>query len=609
MELQDGWLFDNKYLLKKRLGNGSFGEVWLAEDTEVDNLLVAVKIYAHLDQEGIADFKKEYSLAFNLHHSNLLHINYFGVCGNRPYLVMPYCPNGSASKFRGKMDEATAWRFIRDVASGLACLHAKNPPMLHQDIKPANVLIDENNNFLISDFGISKNLRSSMSQSQNGFSGTIPYSGPKKLRKKGAVTVKMSDIWALGASVYELIDGNLPFGEYGGYIQRCNEDYDKIDNPCSDELQNLIYSCLQYETWDRPSAEQLADYASDYIKGRKETPAWIKRIVDKKESSTIKDETLKTQKKIKLEDIKIENKISNNKPIDNSKYSSKTVQEKKINIQNKTQNEVPKENNCCIKKLTPRWASNVTTEQKSILTDLINSMVLVEGGTFWMGAQSIDPTWHNYDPEAKADEGPVHSVTLKDYYIGKYQVTQDQWKSVMLWDNEDAPLEIKINKKPKVSVSWEECQKFIRVLNDISGLTFSLPKEEQWEYAARGGNKSRGYKYSGGNDIKKVAVYNRFFLRYKTVGTKMPNELGLYDMSGNVREWCRDRWLKYDDSNYSELKYRSIPTTNNVYRGGGWFDRAKNCRVTSRNCKRGFVGSGLGFRLVLNIELNKKQIM
>ena len=529
MELQDGWLFDNKYLLKKRLGNGSFGEVWLAEDTEVDNLLVAVKIYAHLDQEGIADFKKEYSLAFNLHHSNLLHINYFGVCGNRPYLVMPYCPNGSASKFRGKMDEATACRFIRDVASGLACLHAKNPPMLHQDIKPANVLIDENNNFLISDFGISKNLRSSMSQSQNGFSGTIPYSGPEKLRKKGAVTVKMSDIWALGASIYELVDGNLPFGEYGGLIQRSNDDYEKIEAPCSEELQNLIYSCLQYETWDRPSAEQLADYASDYIKGRKETPAWIKRIVG---SDALK----------------------------------------------------------------PNWSSSVTAEQKRILGALIDNMVAVKGGSFWMGAQSTDPNGQNYDSDAFDWESPVHRVSLSDYHIGKYEVTQVEWEVVM----GNNPSYFKGNCKPVMEVSWNDCQKFIQRLNVLTGLEFTLPTEAQWEYAARGGNKSKGYKYSGSNNLNSVAWNDRSGVA-KEVGQKNPNELGLYDMTGNVWEWCSDAWYNYDCSSATNPTHEGDIDSDRVIRGCSFFTLARYFRVSCRDYDFPDDNDSIfGLRLVIN---------
>ena len=520
MELREGIKFDNRYLLKKRLGEGSFGEVWLAEDTAVNNILVAVKIYLYMNEAGIDDFKKEYSLAFNLHHSNLLHINYFGVCERRPYLVMPYCPNGSASKFKGCMDEAMAWRFIRDVASGLACLHAEEPPMIHQDIKPDNVLIDEKGNFLISDFGISKNLRSTISQ--KAFSGTIPYSGPERFGKK-SVLVRNSDIWALGASAYELVDGNWPFGEHGGLIQRSNEDYEKIEAPCSEELQNLIYSCLQYETWDRPSAEQLADYASDYIKGRKETPAWIKCIVG---SDALK----------------------------------------------------------------PNWDSSVTTEQKRILGALIDNMVAVKGGSFWMGATSEQGS------DAYDWEKPTHRVTLSDYHIGKYEVTQEEWEAVMGKN----PSYFKGAKRPVEKVSYKDCEEFIRRLNALTGIEFMLPSEAQWEYAARGGNMSKGYKYSGSNDLNSVAWYtDNSGSETHPVGQKQPNELGLYDMSGNVWEWCSDAWYSYDSNSATDPKHKGDTGSNRVFRGGSWSGNAGYCRVSFRSSNGpGGSSSNLGLRLV-----------
>ncbi len=518
MELYEGIKFDNRYLLKKRLGEGAFGEVWLCEDTAVNNLSVAVKIYLYMNEAGIDDFKKEYSLAFNLHHGNLLHINYFGVCDRRPYLVMPYCPNGSTSKYKGVMDEDMAWRFIRDVASGLSCLHEEEPPMIHQDIKPDNVLIDERGNFLISDFGISKTLRSTISQ--KGFSGTIPYSGPERFGKN-AVLVRNSDIWSLGASIYELMDGNLPFGEYGGMVQKSME-YEKISRPCSDELQNLIYTCLSIETWDRPSADKLADYAADYIKGRKETPSWIKRL----DSGS----------------------------------------------------------------LSPNWSSSATAEQRRIIGELIESMVMVEGGTFTMGATSEQGS------DVESDEKPTHRVTLSDYYIGKYEVTQEQWQAVM----GSNPSYYKGSRKPVEKVSWNDCQEFIKKLNNLTGLNFSLPTEAQWEYAARGGNKSQGYTYSGGNDIESVAWYkNNASEETHPVGQKAPNELGLYDMSGNVYEWCQDWYGDYSSNSQTDPTGPSTGSLR-VLRGVCWGDGAWYCRVSFRcNGTPDYSNNGLGLRLAL----------
>ena len=163
-------------------------------------------------------------------------------------------------------------------------------------------------------------------------------------------------------------------------------------------------------------------------------------------------------------------------------------------------------------------------------------MIKVEAGTFMMGAT----------PEMEIpddDEKPVHQVTLtNDYYIGKYEVTQALWQTVM----ESNPSSFKGNNLPVEQVSWNDCQEFIGKLNSITGRKFRLPTEAEWEYAARGGRKSLKYQYSGGNAISEVAWYtNNSGINTHPVGMKQANELGLYDMTGNVREWWQDYYGQY----------------------------------------------------------------
>ena len=145
MELQEGTLFDGRYLLKEWIGAGAYGEVWLALDKQTD-VEVAIKIYVSMDAKGLDDFKKEFQVSFDLNHTNLLHANYLEVSKQeqRPYLVMPYCPNGSAMKLMGNISEEELWKYIRDVASGLAYLHSQNPPIIHQDIKPDKIITENN---------------------------------------------------------------------------------------------------------------------------------------------------------------------------------------------------------------------------------------------------------------------------------------------------------------------------------------------------------------------------------------------------------------------------------------------------------------------------------
>ena len=201
--------------------------------------------------------------------------------------------------------------------------------------------------------------------------------------------------------------------------------------------------------------------------------------------------------------------------------------------------------------------------------------------------------------DAFDDEKPAHSVTLSSYYIGKTEVTQELWQAVV----GSNPSYFKGNRKPVEKVSWEDCQTFISKLNSLTGKNYRLPTEAEWEFAARGGIKSKGYKYSGSNTLGDVAWYlNNSGDTTHDVGTKSPNELGLYDMSGNVWEWCND-WYK---SQY----YRNSPSNNptgpssgtcRVIRGGSWNDIARYCRSSNRyGSTPGSRDDSLGLRLCLS---------
>ena len=220
-------------------------------------------------------------------------------------------------------------------------------------------------------------------------------------------------------------------------------------------------------------------------------------------------------------------------------------------------------------------------------------MVEVRGGTFTMGATGEQGS------DAHDDEKPAHSVTLSGYYIGKTEVTQELWQAVM----GSNPSEFKGNRKPVECVSWDDCTTFISKLNSLTGKKFRLPTEAEWEFAARGGIKSKGYKYSGSNRLADVAWYgDNSGETTHEVGTKSPNELGLYDMCGNVLEWCND-W-------YGDKYYGSSPSNNptgpgsgadRVDRGGSWVSIASYCRSSNRSSSApDNRNSFLGLRLCLS---------
>lgn len=217
----------------------------------------------------------------------------------------------------------------------------------------------------------------------------------------------------------------------------------------------------------------------------------------------------------------------------------------------------------------------VKKKEKLLLTLFKNNieMVLVDGGTFNMGCTK------EQDKECDDNEKPVHSVSVSNFYIGKYEVTQEQWIMV-LGDN---PSYFKGMDLPVEEVDWDDVQKFIKKLNLITGKHYRLPTEAEWEYAARGGTQSKNYKYAGGNYPDGI-MWNKDNSDGKThpVGGKQPNELGIYDMSGNVMEWVSD-WLgKYSSSAVTNPKGPDDGWKGRVRRGGCWDYKAKDCRVSVR---------------------------
>ena len=286
-KLLSGALFYERYRLQRRLGRGSFGEVWSAHD-EVADVDVALKIYVALDDKGIEEFRSEFRNVINLVHTNILRPEYYDVSDSRPFLVMPLC-RGSVDGQSGGMSESDLWRFIRDVSGGLAYLHSHD--ILHRDIKPANILINADGDYVISDFGISTRLRSTMRRSSmrqdKGMdtSGTIAYMAPE-LFTKSPSAVMATDIWALGATLYELITGELLFFGQGGVVQLKGAELPELPDSYSQDLRETVASCLSMDTWSRPTASELTGYAESMLKGEKVRKPWKDRKgADSKEKS------------------------------------------------------------------------------------------------------------------------------------------------------------------------------------------------------------------------------------------------------------------------------------------------------------------------------------
>ncbi len=230
------------------------------------------------------------------------------------------------------------------------------------------------------------------------------------------------------------------------------------------------------------------------------------------------------------------------------------------------------------------------------------NMVRVEKGGFWMGAQHIDTAEFNYDRASLIDEVPVHHVNIRDdFYIGQTEVTQKLWKEVMGYNHS----QYKCSKRPVTNVNYFEVQEFLRRLDSITGMQFRLPTEEEWEYAARGGKNSRGYIYSGGKDVDRVAWHNGNARKTKKVKKRTANELGIYDMSGNVWEWCSTKYRFFDAERNAKL---GKDADMYIIRGGGWQLPKTSCRVSWRGKRLPDLKNSFGgFRLCLDARYVKEK--
>lgn len=480
------------------------------------------------------------------------------------------------------MQETVATRYIRQVANALIYLHQRS--VSHLDVKPANIMLDSDDNALLIDFGLAKQYdRQSGEQTSSTPVGISEgYAAPEQYRMGGVGRFSpATDVYALAATFYFLLTGERP--PVAADVVQDGVTLDKLQR--AEVSQNAIYAveqAMKGRLKDRlQDVEVFLNYLSNGSQRCKSTLLIEPQVKSAPHPSHGGDSS------------KVETKSANDKSTTPFiGYLGCFLALLSIVV--------------CI--LSFNNSYNMSTSASDIDTTAIDTMVLgnevqtftvngvsfemmpVEGGRFLMGATSEQVN------DAEDDEYPTHKVILNSFFMGKTEVTQALWEAVM----GENPSKFQGPNLPVENVSWDNCQTFIYKLSELTGKSFSFPTEAEWEFAARGGKRRNGYKYSGSNNLDDVAWYGaNSNNQTHDVGLKRPNELGLFDMSGNVCEWCSDG---YD--NYSSISQAnpigSDNNTHRVVRGGGWRYDARCCRVSNRDTHfEGYQDYDYGLRLVL----------
>ena len=636
-----------------KIGGGGFGTVYKAYDNTLHRE-VAIKVSEVKTAANgkVFSLKDEFEALRGLPpHPNIANYEEFysfdSPQGVFDYAVMQFYPDGNLSNLiKAGLDPSQKENVALQLLDGVAFLHQHK--VVHRDLKPGNILIVKHDGKvipLITDFGLSKTADTTdHSMFSNSFGGgTARYSSPEQLQ--GQPLRLNTDLWSYGVIVYELFTGD-PLFEAGtsasNSAQADLEIYNKIINgdtggrlgSVPEKWRKVLERCLVVNPEKRAkSAEELLQVIGmntnghaknagpkdgenagvnidgdgtddDTVLETEKDPSWEPPKtpdLERRRMSTVYGPPPASWKSPKTPDL--ENRMISSlygpPPTPRKllpwiiggivavvilaivtwvafekRKKSKTVEETEVSIAIISSPEV--------KALAQTYTVNGVSF----------TMKYVKGGTFQMGATSEQ----DGDVFVYYDEKPIHEVTLSDFCIGETEVTQGLWKAVM----GSNPSNFKGDNLPVETVSWNDCQKFIEKLNLLTGKTFRLPSEAEWEYAARGGIRSKHFRYSGSDTIDDVAWYdgNSSDVTH-AVKTKNGNELGLYDMSGNVWEWCSD-WYESYSSGTQTNPQGPLSGSNRVLRGGSWFYHDGFSRVSRRrSLAPGTRISSAGFRLVL----------
>lgn len=587
---EHSFLQGGKYRIDRRIASGGFGNTYevynvLLEERmalkeffmkgvsqrDADNTTVSVSntLNKELFEAQKEKFKKEARRLRKMHNPHIIHVHDLFEENGTAYYAMDFVDGESLStrlkRTNAPLSEEETLDILNQVLQALEEVHSLG--IRHLDLKPGNIMVDRQGNVKLIDFGASKQMAASgVDTTTSSMCYTPGYAPSEQIEQNMELIGPWTDLYALGATLYHLLTKNQP----PTLSELQDENAFVYPTVVSEKMQYLIQWMMTVKRQKRPqSVAEVKEFLAKPFHPTEETLS----VDDEDTMLGEKPEPSQPTPEPILEPT------PQSPPKSSPKSSPHSPSKKWIGIGLAAMAFIG---------WVLVWNTIKKPSQEEILQNLINNMVHVDGGTFMMGATSEQGS------DAYEDEKPAHQVTLSSFSICKYEVTQEEWEAVMGKN----PSEFKGAKLPVEIVSWDDCQEFIRRLNELTGKQFRLPTEAEWEYAARGGSKSRGYKYAGGNDLGSVAWYcNNSGGKTHEVGQKQPNELGLYDMGGNVWEWCQDWGGSYSSSSQTNPTGPSSGS-DRVCRGGGWFYDERTCRVSSRFKNTPSISfHSLGFRL------------
>lgn len=593
------------YTLLRLLGKGGMAEVWYAEnDIEKPAAVKILNPDFSLNTQIVERFRNEARVMVKLNHPNIRQVYSYTAIDGRPCIVMEYLEGDDLSsrlKRRERFNDEQLKKWWNQLVSALNYTHAQG--VVHRDIKPSNIFIDREGNVKLLDFGIAKVRDSITSTATGAMMGTLMYMSPEQVRDSKHIDHK-TDLYSLAVTFVHLLTGQAP------YDRDTTDDFEIRNNIVNIPMdlagmpakwQSFLQPYLAKNPADRPALTEFGVEASPVDFVPPVTPLVAPSVPASEETFVGGASVVATSATDEGTVVETPSAQPQSQPQTQPRKAWPWILaacavviavvvvivmlggEKGSKVINEEQGGGKLSN-----------VEFLNQDRSFIVGNVSFTMKPVEGGTFQMGGN---------DSEAEADEKPVHDVTLSSFYMGETEVTQALWQAVM----GNNPCYFKGDNLPVEQVSWNDCQDFIQKLNELvseqlpAGWHFALPTEAQWEYAARGGNRKEGCKYSGSNTIGNVAwCWDNSNGRTHPVKGKNANGLGLYDMSGNVWEWCADWYGDYSSLAQAGPQGPSEGSIR-VLRGGSWDGNAGGCRVSNRyiiyypdNCRDDY-----GFRLAL----------